>query len=111
MIIPRQMMFLLIIMTSTGLYLVCGVVTNRDNTLYANAQFPNTGTDSSDDNNTSLAVSTVCRGNEPCQSLVCNNNEPCYVSKSVNPGGFNDFLDESEDSMDDLGDSLDDLKE
>jgi hypothetical protein len=108
--IPRQMMFLLIIMTSTGLYFAYEVITNRDNTIYADAQFPNTGTGSGDDNNTSLAVSTVCRGNE-CESLVCNNNEPCYVSKSANPGGFNDFLDESEDSLDELEDSLDDLKE
>jgi hypothetical protein len=101
--------FPLVALMFTGLYFSSGTIANVEN-LYAVAQLPGLGSNNSDDdNNTSLAISTVCRGDKPCQSLVCNNDEPCYVSKSPNLGGSAGLF-EQEDRLDEYEDSLEDLE-
>jgi hypothetical protein len=71
----NKMLYLTVLLA--GIYLVHGMFFNTSNMIHA--QTPG------DDNNTSLAVSTVCRDGQPCHSVVCSNSEPCYVSNSPNP--------------------------
>ena len=104
----RYMISPLIAAIFTGLYFLSETTPNQEN-LYVVAQLPGLGPDNSDENNTSLAVSTVCRGDGPCQSLICNNDEPCYMSKSPDTGGFAGLFG-NEDSLDDYEDSLEDLE-
>lgn len=78
-----------------GVYLVHGMFFNTSAMIHA--QMPDDDVPQGDDNNTSLAVSTVCRDDKPCQSVVCSNDEPCYLSNSPNPGDVaGNFLDRDE---------------
>lgn len=104
----RHIIFPLAAAMFTGLYFLSETTPTQEN-LYAVAQLPGLGSDNSNENNTSVAVSTVCRGEGPCQSLVCNNDEPCYMSKSPDTGVFAGLFGH-EDSLDDYEDSLEDLE-
>lgn len=53
-------------------------------------------------NESSVASSTVCMNDQPCQTIVCSENQPCTTSKTPNiPSPYEDYLDDREDMLDD----------
>ena len=106
-----KMLYLTVVLAGT--YLVHGVFFNNSNMIHA--QTPADDTIGGDDNNTSLAVSTVCRDGQPCHTVVCSNDEPCYVSNSPNPadsivGNFFD-RDENEDIQEERDEQREEIEE
>ena len=54
------------------------------------------------ENESSVASSTVCMNDQPCQTIVCNENQPCATSKTPNiPNPSEDYLDAREDMLED----------
>ena len=54
------------------------------------------------ENESSVASSTVCMNDQPCQTIVCNENQPCATSKTPNiPNPYEDYLDVREDMLED----------
>lgn len=56
-------------------------------------------------NESSVASSTVCMNDQPCQTLVCSENQPCTTSKTPNipdPSDMTDHLDDREDMLEDF---------
>ena len=54
------------------------------------------------ENDSSVASSTVCMNDQPCQTLVCSENQPCTTSKTPNiPDPYEDYLDAREDMLED----------
>ncbi|CAN5288925.1 hypothetical protein BH18THE2_BH18THE2_05320 [soil metagenome] len=56
-------------------------------------------------NESSVASSTVCMNDQPCQTLVCSENQPCTTSKTPNipdPSDLTDHLEDREDTLEDF---------
>ena len=54
------------------------------------------------ENESSVASSTVCMNDQPCQTIVCNENQPCASSTTPNiPNPYEDYLDAREDMLED----------
>lgn len=54
------------------------------------------------ENESSVASSTVCMNDQPCQTIVCNENQPCATSTAPNiPNPYEDYLDAREDMLED----------
>ena len=54
------------------------------------------------ENESSVASSTVCINDQPCQTIVCNENQPCASSTTPNiPNPYEDYLDAREDMLED----------
>ena len=54
------------------------------------------------ENESSVASSTVCMNDQPCQTIVCNENLPCASSTTPNiPNPYEDYLDAREDMLED----------
>jgi hypothetical protein len=57
------------------------------------------------ENNSSVASSTVCMNDQPCQTLVCRENQPCTTSKTPNipdPSDMTDQLGDRDDILEDF---------
>jgi hypothetical protein len=64
------------------------------------AQLPN--------NQSSVAISTVCIDGQACQTKVCSESQPCNTSKTPNiENPYEDYMDTREDMMDDFDDDFD----
>jgi hypothetical protein len=54
------------------------------------------------ENESSVASSTVCINDQPCQTIVCNENQPCASTTTPNvPNPYEDYLDAREDMLED----------
>lgn len=104
-----KMLYLTVVLA--GIYLVHGIFSNTSNMIHA--QTPDDDNPEGDDNNTSLAVSTVCKDDKPCHSVVCSNDEPCYVSNSPNPadGIAGNFLDRDQELTEEREEEREEIEE
>ena len=60
------------------------------------------------DNQSSVAISTVCIDGQACQTMVCRESQPCNTSKTPNiENPYEDYMDTREDMMDDFDDDFD----
>jgi hypothetical protein len=60
------------------------------------------------DNQSSVAISTVCVDGQACQTMVCSESQPCNTSKTPNiENPYEDYMDIREDMIEDFDDDFD----
>ena len=60
------------------------------------------------DNQSSVAISTVCVDGQACQTMVCSEGQQCNTSKTPNiENPYEDYMDAREDVIDDFDDDFD----